>query len=458
MSAPVPLPDKVSPQSLLEAQKARRREYIGLAAVFAVVLVCIYIAATTANGCDVNSDCSEGEYCVDGACSERCKVNDNCPQSQVCSNGGCVPAPECTPDTAAAVCGDYKCVNNKCERPRPGTGDFCDADNCDDGASCINSVCVSAAAGMDPGAYAFTFVSVCLASFFVVFTSWLLFGRLWSYSSPIFGLASLLGLVLCVLLWLVLFFTDPVYLARTRDGQIVSFLVGAVFSVCATLVVIGRLIRSDRAVVEAEKKRIKRIQEAIEKKDEKFNTLYRGFLEKTSPTTDDYLRLDAAVEGVLRGTRTATPKKDESPSRLKNYSLTFGGLLAVLGLALAPVSEVPDAVWLIMLLLAIFAFYLGLRPATSKNDKTLNEYVEAMVAGADPARVRKAAQGARDRARVLGLTLQEPADAGWFSRVANALRRRAFNDAELLESVKKYPEIQEGGQEGGATGLQNPNV
>ncbi|MCA9542019.1 MAG: hypothetical protein KC620_24145, partial [Myxococcales bacterium] len=48
--------------------------------------------------CLLNSECGEGEVCLEGRCLTRCKTDQECPQALFCLSGGCqVPDPEARP-------------------------------------------------------------------------------------------------------------------------------------------------------------------------------------------------------------------------------------------------------------------------------------------------------------------------------------------------------------------------
>lgn len=102
--------------------------------------------------CRENTDCPNGQVCVDGECvtptptptPTGCSENDDCPPGQVCVNEQCVtPTPTATPTgcTNNDDCAPGQvCVNNQCVTPTPTPR--CRMNNdCPSGQVCIDGMC-----------------------------------------------------------------------------------------------------------------------------------------------------------------------------------------------------------------------------------------------------------------------------------------------------------------------------
>jgi len=62
--------------------------------------------------CDTDTDCHQGEFCVNGLC-QQCRSDDDCGAGQRCASGACQAIPGYC--TSAADCGDGEdCENNVC--------------------------------------------------------------------------------------------------------------------------------------------------------------------------------------------------------------------------------------------------------------------------------------------------------------------------------------------------------
>ena len=96
----------------------------------------------TLPGCESNSDCPDGEACIEGACESRggCGGDSDCPDGQVCVESGGVS--ECVDDSCEA---DDDCAEMNCSPTRGICNEGaceCEApcvEGCDDGAFCCAS-------------------------------------------------------------------------------------------------------------------------------------------------------------------------------------------------------------------------------------------------------------------------------------------------------------------------------
>jgi peptidoglycan-associated lipoprotein len=62
--------------------------------------------------CDVDEDCHQGEFCVNGLC-QQCRGDQDCPAGQSCASGACQAVPGYC--TSASDCGEGQdCQNNTC--------------------------------------------------------------------------------------------------------------------------------------------------------------------------------------------------------------------------------------------------------------------------------------------------------------------------------------------------------
>jgi peptidoglycan-associated lipoprotein len=62
--------------------------------------------------CDVDEDCHENEFCVNGMC-QQCRDDADCPRGQSCADGRCEPI-EGYCETAADCGADEDCEGNRC--------------------------------------------------------------------------------------------------------------------------------------------------------------------------------------------------------------------------------------------------------------------------------------------------------------------------------------------------------
>ena len=64
--------------------------------------------------CDTDSDCHEGEYCVNGQC-QQCRSDEDCGPGQACASGACEPIDGyCTSDSDCGA--GEECKNNTCSQ------------------------------------------------------------------------------------------------------------------------------------------------------------------------------------------------------------------------------------------------------------------------------------------------------------------------------------------------------
>lgn len=101
-----------------------------------------YLGAIPSTSCTKNSDCPEGEKCVDGVCTAPtgCTSNSDCSGSTPkCHSGQCV---ECITDKDCknGTCQDYKCVCSKKGGACTETGDCCDGLICGSDNTCTDCV------------------------------------------------------------------------------------------------------------------------------------------------------------------------------------------------------------------------------------------------------------------------------------------------------------------------------
>lgn len=76
--------------------------------------------------CEVNSDCSCGEKCINGGCRSVCSARNRCPERQLCVQGVCVPGCNSNRD-----CGDdMLCSDKQCVKP-------CQEKSCGKNAICL---------------------------------------------------------------------------------------------------------------------------------------------------------------------------------------------------------------------------------------------------------------------------------------------------------------------------------
>lgn len=91
--------------------------------------------------CDNDSQCHEGEFCVNGRC-QQCRTNADCPEGQSCNAGACQDIPGYCSANRPCPAGQ-ECQNNRCVTPV--TTECDSARPCPAGQECQNGTCVSAA-------------------------------------------------------------------------------------------------------------------------------------------------------------------------------------------------------------------------------------------------------------------------------------------------------------------------
>lgn len=62
--------------------------------------------------CDTDTDCHQGEFCVNGQC-QQCRGDQDCPAGQSCAAGACQPIPGYCTSSADCAAGQT-CENNMC--------------------------------------------------------------------------------------------------------------------------------------------------------------------------------------------------------------------------------------------------------------------------------------------------------------------------------------------------------
>lgn len=106
--------------------------------------------ASPDGSCQGDRDCARGLSCVDGQCVEAtpgCQLASDCSADESCIDGTCVanPAPECREDRDCAeglICRDATCVD-PCADPSFQCDADCAADaDCADGQACVDGRCV----------------------------------------------------------------------------------------------------------------------------------------------------------------------------------------------------------------------------------------------------------------------------------------------------------------------------
>jgi hypothetical protein len=102
--------------------------------------------------CQSNTDCSNGQICVNGTCTNppppgSCQSNTDCSNGQVCVNGTCTnPPPPGSCQSNTDCSNGQVCVNGTCTNPPPPPPGGCNTmDDCSGGGLCESGKCVAMA-------------------------------------------------------------------------------------------------------------------------------------------------------------------------------------------------------------------------------------------------------------------------------------------------------------------------
>jgi peptidoglycan-associated lipoprotein len=94
--------------------------------------------------CDSDTDCKDGETCVDKACVAKPDAKDECTKDADCSDGQVCKAGSCTACAGDGECGPGgKCSAGACERAKACTQD----EDCEDDEDCVDGFCQSGGGG-----------------------------------------------------------------------------------------------------------------------------------------------------------------------------------------------------------------------------------------------------------------------------------------------------------------------
>lgn len=103
-------------------------------AVYVLSLAVVLIAGckTKYPNCKKDTDCAEGEYCVNNLC-QQCRDNGDCPEGQECGEGACREIDSyCQQSSDCAE--NQVCRDNRC-------GPCLTAADCEEGKVCIDGIC-----------------------------------------------------------------------------------------------------------------------------------------------------------------------------------------------------------------------------------------------------------------------------------------------------------------------------
>jgi peptidoglycan-associated lipoprotein len=99
--------------------------------------------------CDSDTDCKDGETCVEKACVAKPDEANSCTKDADCGNGQVCKAGKCTACASDGECGPGgKCQAGACERAKACTAD----EDCEDEEDCVDGFCQFGGSGSNTGA------------------------------------------------------------------------------------------------------------------------------------------------------------------------------------------------------------------------------------------------------------------------------------------------------------------